>query len=142
MVHHPKLYWMHKFHHEAVNTVALAFQYFDLLDWLLVNNMAILLGPLILGSKCHVVTAITFFLYGFANNIDDHCGYDFPWMFSKCMPWIASNDFHSYHHKYGGGNYGTFTIFWDCIFGTCKDYIEHFEKMENKKMDKNTITKI
>lgn len=51
MAHHPKLYWMHKDHHESVHTVAVAFKYFSVLEWLLIEGVAAFIGPTILGNK-------------------------------------------------------------------------------------------
>lgn len=95
-----------------------------------------------LGSNCHVVTMFVFGIWQIISNLDDHTGYEFPWMFSKSLPWCANNTWHNYHHLYNIGNYSAHTIFWDIIFGTCKSYSDHFDVMEKKKIDKGKITQI
>ena len=140
-VHHPKLYWIHKKHHEKTNTVVQDGQYVSYQECFLIDAPTLTGGILLLGSKCHFVVAISYMGWQFLSNLDDHAGYDFPWMVNP-LPWCASNNWHNYHHLYNIGNYSAHSIFWDVIFGTCKDYSNHFEKMEKKKTEKDRPTQI
>ena len=141
LLHHPKLYWIHKQHHTASNTIAIDSMNISLQENFLLHTSAVLGGTLLLGSSGHVVTFYVVLLWQFISNIDDHAGYEFPWM-SNALPWSTSNTWHNYHHQYNIGNFSAHTIFWDCIFGTCKDFSDHFDRMESKKTDKDRPTQI
>jgi len=112
------------------------------LEWWFVDVGIVAPGVLILGSNLHVVTYLTLMLWAQIGNLDDHFGYDFPWMFTKIFPWSTSNTFHNYHHLVNIGNYAAHMVWWDSIFGTCGHYMEHFDKQEGLKKDKNSITQI
>ena len=36
---------------------------------------------------------------------------------------VGGADRHDFHHSHNVGNFGGFTIFWDSIMGTDKDYL-------------------
>jgi len=144
LAHHPRFYWIHKKHHKAKNTVVMDAQYVSYWEFYGIDGPTIGGGILILGltSSTHFITFFIYTTWQLLSNLDDHTGYEFPWMFTKQLPWCASNTWHNYHHLFNVGNYSAHTIFWDCIFGTCKDYSDHFDVMEKKKTDKGTITQI
>jgi len=143
LAHHPYFYDMvHKKHHEGRNTVVMDAQYVSYWEFYFIDSVTIIGGIMILGSSTHFVTFFIYTTWQLFSNLDDHTGYEFPWMFTKQLPWCASNTWHNYHHLYNIGNYSAHTIFWDCIFGTCKSYADHFDLMDKKKTDKGKITQI
>ena len=142
LAHTPTFYWVHKKHHEAINTTVLDAQWVSNWEYFGIDIPAFVGGALILGSNCHFLTFVMFTIWQTFSNLDDHSGYEFPWMFTKSLPWCASNIWHNYHHLYNLGNYSAHTILWDIIFGTCKSYADHIDIMEKKKTDKEKITQI
>jgi len=142
LAHHPKFYWIHKKHHEARNPTILDAQWVSYWEYFCVDIPAFVGSAIILGSNLHFMTFVLFTIWQTFSNLDDHAGYEFPWMFTKSLPWMASNTFHNYHHLYNVGNFSAHTIFWDIIFGTCKNYADHIDVMEKKKTDKEKITQI
>jgi sterol desaturase/sphingolipid hydroxylase (fatty acid hydroxylase superfamily) len=140
--HHPKIYWIHKHHHEALNTTVINSMSVHPLEWLFVDFALVLPGVILLDDKVHYVTLISFYLWLWFSNLDDHLGYDFPWGFTKIFPWSTSNTFHNYHHLVNIGNYAAHMVIWDSIFGTNKNFVEHFEHDEKNKKDKTGPTQI
>lgn len=101
-----------------------------------------MLGSILMGGCSHEIVRFSFLAFQGWSNIDDHSGYEFPWMFTKIFPWSASNVFHNYHHLINIGNYSAHMIWWDSIFETSVEFIDHFEDMKQGKADENDITKI
>jgi len=142
LAHTPAFYWIHKQHHLKKNTVVMDGQDVSIAEFLILDGLTVFGGILILGSNCHFLIYLLFSTWQLYSNLDDHAGYEFPWMFTKTAPWMASNTWHNYHHLMNVGNYSAHTIFWDCIFGTCKSYADHIDVMEVKKVEKDKITQI
>lgn len=142
LAHHPKFYWIHKVHHEAINTTVYNAMSVHPLEWWFVDVAIWAVGVTTLGNNLHVVTYLTIIMWGQLSNLDDHFGYEFPWMCTKPFPWNTTNTFHNYHHLVNIGNYAAHMVWWDSIFGTCGNYIEHFETQEELKKDKSSITQI
>jgi len=72
---------------------------------LLLDMPTLVLGPLLLGSNIHFVGVFPWYLWQFISNLEDHCGYDFPWLGIKTFPFSANGTFHNYHHLINIGNY-------------------------------------
>lgn len=142
LAHHPRFYWVHKVHHEAVNTTVYNAMSVHPLEWWLIDVMTVTPGVLILWDKFHVVSYLSFMLWSQIGNLDDHFGYEFPWMFTKILPWSANNTFHNYHHLVNIGNFSAQMIWWDSIFGTCVNYVGDLETQEGLKKDKTAMTQI
>lgn len=140
--HHPKFYWIHKKHHEARNPTIIDAPWVSYWEYFFIDIPTLTGGLLLLGSNCHFFSYVVFSIWATISNLDDHVGYEFPWMFTKSLPFMASNTGHNYHHLYNIGNYGAHSICWDVIFGTCKDYSDHIDMMEKKKTDKSKPTQI
>lgn len=143
LLHHPSLYqYWHKTHHESKNTVAMSALYVHPVEYILADGLTSALGIMLMGTATHEIVLYTFILWQGCSNIDDHCGYDFPWMFTKIFPWSASNVFHNYHHLLNIGNFSAHMVWWDSIFATNIEFLEHFEQQEKLKTDKREITRI
>jgi sterol desaturase/sphingolipid hydroxylase (fatty acid hydroxylase superfamily) len=141
-LHTKALYWVHKIHHESKNCVAMGALSVHPIELLIVDGATALIGIIALGGHIHVVTGYTWILWQVISNVDDHCGYEFPWMCTKIFPWSASNTFHNYHHLINIGNYSAHMLMWDSIFGTDIEFLDHFDGQHEKKFDEKTITKI
>ena len=67
--------------------------------------------------------------------VESHGGYDFPWAMTRVFPLSVSSKYHNYHHLKNVGNYGSFFIIWDSIFGTntqyYKDLLDHDKTFKN-----------
>jgi sterol desaturase/sphingolipid hydroxylase (fatty acid hydroxylase superfamily) len=53
-----------------------------------------------------------------------HAGYEFPWSLMSVIPFGGHEEFHSFHHSQNMGNYATWLLVWDRVFGTDKVYYE------------------
>ena len=95
-----------------------------------------------LDKNLNHITYITFLIWLYIGNLDDHFGYDFPWMCSKAFPFSATDTFHNYHHLANIGNYSAHTMLWDSIFGTCSNYVKHLDEQDELKKDKGEMTRI
>ena len=142
LAHHPKIYWIHKHHHEAVNPTVVSSMSVHPLEWIFVDFALVLPGLALLDDQVHYVTMISFYLWLWLGNLDDHLGYDFPWNFTKIFPWSATNTFHNYHHLVNIGNYAAHMQLWDLIFGTSKNFMDHHDHQEKEKKDKTAPTRI
>jgi len=58
LAHTKKFYWIHKVHHESKNTVALASLNVHWLEFVFVDLIVLMGGPMLLGSSCHFSTAL------------------------------------------------------------------------------------
>lgn len=141
LVHTKRFYWIHKKHHECKNTVVLASLNVHPIEFLIVDMVVIIGGPFILGNNIHFATVIAWMTWQILSNLDDHSGYELPWMFTKVIPFSATNTWHNYHHLLNIGNYAAHMVLWDSIFGTCIEYQDHFDEQEKKKGE-NEITRI
>lgn len=133
-LHHPKLYWIHRFHHEGRGTnpwTSLAFSY---------GERAILLAgafaPLVLLSLWTPVSLAAFTLYYLVNyilNVYHHLNVELmPRAFAESFlfRWLGTAVSHGLHHLRFRGNYGLYTVFLDRWFGTdFPDYPERFKRV-------------
>lgn len=108
--------YIHKTHHEVNYAFALASQYTHSFEFIS-DAFQGTLGPALLGSRCHFLTVLSWFIMNVAQGIDVHSGYDFVWspfrLFSR-----EATIAHDNHHRYNQSNYGRFIFFWDFICGT------------------------
>ena len=140
--HHPKIYWIHKVHHEVENPIALNAMSMHVLEFIFGSFPIGFVGILILGNYLHLVSVIAFVLWQNSSNIDEHCGYEFLWMYTKISPFMTTASFHNWHHLVNVGNYAAHTLIWDGIFGTSIQYFDFYANQQDKKKDKGIITKL
>jgi len=133
LLHHPYLYKkVHKIHHEFVNTVAISAEYAHPVEFIFGNLSPTSLGHNLLAfAGCSdLLTFLVFLIFRIIETTESHGGYEFPWSLTRFLPFSCSADYHDYHHRKFNWNYGSFTLFWDTLFGTNKAY---FDDMKQKK---------
>lgn len=123
-IHNPKIYWIHKTHHEFNTTIALASNYSHPIEFILVSI------PTLLGYKLvhpfypvHIFTLIIWLTYRIAETCDAHSGYEWPWAQAALFPMSGGSEYHNFHHSKNAGNYCGFFKFWDCVYNTNKDFV-------------------
>jgi sterol desaturase/sphingolipid hydroxylase (fatty acid hydroxylase superfamily) len=133
LMHHPKLYWMHKHHHDSVVTTPLTSLSFSLIEraFLLAGVFAgialvnLFWAPNLLGLVLAMMTNY-FFNTWIHSNVEV-----FPRGFagSRLGRWFITPSFHAMHHTRFNGHYGLYTAFLDRWFGTeFEDYEYVFER--------------
>jgi methylsterol monooxygenase/4-alpha-methyl-delta7-sterol-4alpha-methyl oxidase len=112
----------HKIHHQYNSSIGLASEYSHPLDFALGVLIPTGTGARILGKRFHYFTFILFAIMRSAEGVDGHTGYEFPWSPFRLLPFSASTKYHDFHHTHNVGNYSSFFIVWDILFGTNKAY--------------------
>jgi sterol desaturase/sphingolipid hydroxylase (fatty acid hydroxylase superfamily) len=110
--------YLHKVHHKYINSISIAAEYSHPIDYLFSSIFATNSGPLILGSKTHIVTYLIWLTLRIFETTDGHSGYEFSWSPFRLMPFSASSEYHNYHHLKFKGNYSSFFTYLDRLFGT------------------------
>lgn len=65
---------------------------------------------------CHIVTVVAFILLGGILASLNHTRFDVS------IPGLYSVKWHDVHHRLPESNYGQYTMFWDHVFGSYRDY--------------------
>jgi sterol desaturase/sphingolipid hydroxylase (fatty acid hydroxylase superfamily) len=117
IINHPKLYWIHKPHHEYTDVVSISGEFFHPIEFL-INSIATVTGPKLWGSNAHI---ISYFMWQFTrvydNIVQNHSGYMLPWRPLGICPFQNGNSFHYWHHDRNIGNFSFNYNFYDRIFG-------------------------
>ena len=133
IMHHPYLYKrIHKVHHEFHNVICIASLNAHWIEFLFVDIGSMLAGFLILRKRMHMVTHMAFNIYNANESHEAHSGYEFPWSGYQIFPFSTDSTFHNFHHLKNIGNYSSFFVIWDTIFGTNKYYKEYIDKMADR----------
>lgn len=123
LLHHPKLYpYIHKKHHEFYDTIALSSEYAHPVEFVLGNLIPLGLGVTLLFGRAHLLSFLVFIALRLTETVESHGGYDFPWAITRFLPFGVSSKYHNHHHMKNIGNYGSFFIWWDSIYGTNSYY--------------------
>jgi sterol desaturase/sphingolipid hydroxylase (fatty acid hydroxylase superfamily) len=102
-------YWLHALHHEYDQPFALETMYCSVWEMMLLNLMAVVLGPWLLLPD--VWTCSIWYCLAAVYVVLAHSGYRFTSMFSA--------EYHDLHHRMFNCNFGS--QMWDYIYGTqCK----------------------
>lgn len=121
-MHHPKLFFMHRWHHESLVTTpwsGLSMGPFEAVGW-----VVLMLGPAILLTQVFELGTwgfVTFILMHWIGNIAGHANAEFlPRSFAARGPtWMTATIFyHAMHHARFDGHYGFATALEDRLFGT------------------------
>lgn len=113
---------VHSVHHEYATPFGLTSEYAHPAE-ILFLGFATIIGPAITGP--HLFTLWLWMSLRVLETVEAHCGYDFPWSFSKIFPLYGGADFHDYHHRLlytKSGNYSSTFTYMDWLFGTDKGY--------------------
>lgn len=139
LMHTPLLYRLiHKTHHEIYNVVYLSYAHSHWIENILANFLPSYLGALILGDKVHLSTFAVWTSFRLFETSQNHSGYEFPWDFFQVIPYASDSSYHNYHHLLNIGNYGSFSVIWDTIFRTNRDYFakDVLDRSEDKAKSK------
>lgn len=114
--HHPALYWLHKPHHKWTHTVSIAVLHLHPVEFVLANVLPNALGPTLL--KLHMSVILLWYHLRFVQTIEAHSNYAFQLSPFVCLGVNGAGAAHEMHHSENVGNFGSFTTWWDRIFGT------------------------
>ena len=109
---------IHSWHHDHYNSISLAAEYAHPIEFIFGNLLPTALGAAILGPRTHVLTYGCYIVYRVMETLEAHGGYEFPWAMTHFLPFSCSIDHHDHHHRVNKGNFGSFLILWDAVFGT------------------------
>ncbi|PWA90711.1 Fatty acid hydroxylase [Artemisia annua] len=113
---------IHKVHHEYSAPIGFAAPHAHWVE-VLVLGIPSFLGPAIVPG--HMITFWLWIALRQIEAIETHSGYDFPWTFTKYIPFYGGADYHDYHHYVGGqsqSNFASVFTYCDYIYGTDKGY--------------------
>lgn len=138
MLHHKSIYGkVHKMHHRFKTNVGPAAVYAHPFENAL-NFTATFIGPLTLrkvtGWRVHVTTLWIWSVVRWAETLDAHSGFDFP--FSPFRLFRVA-EHHDFHHSHNIGCYGSFFGFWDWLCGTDAAFKKWKAREETKKQAAN-----
>lgn len=63
-------------------------------------------------------TWLAWTVWRISETIYGHSGYDFPWAPWDLIPFAGGSAGHDAHHALNSGNYSSFFVWWDRVFGT------------------------
>ena len=92
-----------------------------------------MIGALVMNS--HPITLWLWIILRICETLEAHSGYDFPYSPFHFFSWQGGSARHDFHHSHNVGCYGSFTIFWDWICGTDKQFLEWKKGQNVKKED-------
>lgn len=118
-LHQPWIYpYIHKMHHEFYNCITLTSEYAHPVEYFFANSFPSFVGSNLLFGKCHLLAMLVYLTLKMFETNEAHCGYDFPYSFTKHFPFSCTPHYHNHHHMFNIGNYGSFFMVWDSICGT------------------------
>jgi len=125
--------WIHKQHHEYIIPISISAEYAHPIEVIFLNLAAPMIGVVILGDKMHFMTLVIWTMIKSVEPVIVHAGYDFPWDFTKILPFSAPASFHDYHHTHNIGNFSSFFTFWDIMLSSGIFFVDYLEKRDEKK---------
>lgn len=132
---HRALHWgplytyIHKVHHTHTNPFGLASEYAHPIETIILG-FGSFIGPFIF--RPHMLQIWVWLFFRLWQEIDAHCGYDFPWSLHNFLPFWGGSEFHDFHHMNFVGNYGSTLRVWDKLMGTDNKY--HAFKAKKAKL--------
>uniref|UniRef100_A0A7S2MS67 Fatty acid hydroxylase domain-containing protein n=1 Tax=Helicotheca tamesis TaxID=374047 RepID=A0A7S2MS67_9STRA len=102
---YPSLYKYHKIHHEYKMNTTLAAQHNHPVDYIISIGTPALMSSAIV--QPHSFVFFQWSIWVVYANLDDHCGYSFPWSPVRWFPFAALTDEHEFHHLKNLGCFGS-----------------------------------
>eukprot|EP00978_Attheya_sp_CCMP212_P024058 scaffold75012_cov43-Attheya_sp.AAC.2 len=131
MMHsHKYLYQFHKVHHEYKQNNVMAAQHNHPIDYILTIVSPALLSTIIVNP--HSVTQFQFGVWILVTNLDDHCGYSFPWSPVRWFPFASLTEQHEFHHAINMGCFASKLNIYDKIFNSETTYLKWSKKRDAK----------
>ncbi len=121
-IHHPLLYrYVHKVHHESVDTTPFTAYRFHPLEGLLEMGSALLVIGYAALVPVHIGAIVAWQVGSIAFNVIGHMGYEvYPawWNNNGLLKWKTTSMHHNMHHERFEGNYGLYFRWWDLLMKT------------------------
>lgn len=115
---------IHKQHHEFNVTISISSEYTHPIEYLIGNIFPLGAGPRLYGSSnIHIITWYMWLMLRSIHTAEGHSGYDVPFSPFRLLPFSVSSWYHDYHHLKSTGNYSSFFVFWDFVFGDNKKFL-------------------
>lgn len=138
LLHHPKLFWLHRQHHQEMPLNPWTSLSFSFGERVIVLFGAVLIPAVM--TNFFPIPAVAILAYFFTNyvlNVFGHLNVEVVsnrWVRSWWGTWLLTPTYHALHHLRYRGHYGLFTPFLDKWHGSYyKDYPEvHQQKYEAK----------
>ena len=135
-LHQPWIYkYVHKQHHEFYNSIVITSEYAHPFEYILGNFLPSTLGSILMMGRTHLLSMIIFITLRLIETCEAHSGYDFPFSLTKYLPLSCSPSYHNHHHLTNIGNYGSFFMVWDSVFGTNSYYYQTLDENNSKKVE-------
>lgn len=122
---------IHNVHHEYNCPIGVSAIYAHPLEYVFGNVLPGVVGPWLLGNNMHLITFFGWTCWGLSSTIEQHCGYDFPFLPFSIIPFSFGARYHDFHHSRYGYNYSSNFTYLDSIGKTNKVYLEYLEKRNN-----------
>jgi len=131
-LHDKRIYkHIHKVHHHFQSPFGMTAEYAHPLETLILGA-GFFIGILLLTN--HFIILWAWMAVRLFETIDVHSGYDVPYLnVLHLIPFYGGSKFHDFHHYNFTGNYASTFTWWDKIFGTDRQFNEHYAKLEAKK---------
>ena len=81
----------------------------------------------------HSATLFQWIAWTLVANMDDHCGYKFPWSPVRWFPGASQTDQHEFHHSKNMGCFASKLNIYDKIFGSEAAYVEWSRNQKKRK---------
>ena len=134
-LHNPKLYWIHKSHHEYNRTISIAAEYAHPIEHV-TNSIGFGMGYKLLQMvyPVHIYALIVWTVFRIIETTEGHSGYEWTFSYTSVFPIGGGPEYHAFHHNKNVGNFGSYFIIWDTVFGTNKEYFKWKRQQELKKL--------
>jgi len=130
LLHHGVWYkYVHKIHHDHAAPFGIAAEYAHPIETMFLGIGSVI-GPMILTR--HLFSLWFYLFVRLYQTVEVHCGYDFPWSFTKIIPFYGGAIFHDFHHETFTGNFSSTFTYLDYLFGTSKAYYERAKKLQSQ----------
>ena len=116
------LYKFHKVHHEYDSPFSMIGEYAHPVEQVLANILPATITFSIV--KTHMFVILFWLTYKTYTSAEGHCGFDFPWSFSRVFPFVYYPSYHDFHHSKNVGNFATSLYIFETIMGTNAEFFE------------------